>query len=551
MSYPCVVSAGTVLEDFTDYTDWSIDSSTYQYAAVETRISQTIGKLGCKFGLKAAGASTTTYYWTKTISMSLNSYKAGIELRFYAAPIDAGIANNNASCKVAVEFSSTTDFSKSFSFITAAAVHPGWNYLRVAESDWTNTGSESWSNTMLRVRIGLKPTWTGAMSVIYPDELLGGVETTPSIILSVWDNYPITNHLAAIGAMGWKGDICFDFANEGQYGRLTVEQFEEALAAGWSVNDGINQSEVLDPSWSHTAQGYLSVEMLAAIHEYNVAEFDARGWPTPMHSYGTFLNYIEVGDFYKMLSNQGVRTMMREAPTSRYLNAQPIDDRYQLVRYELGSAVTLATAEAQVDACVARGACLIIGVQQLVDSSPGSYDWLTSDYESLLTYIDGEGITPMTMDEWYLFATETGISWRGEGGGSGTPGANSIVLGDLDLNDGVNCFVDNQGVNLGNRQTVWEEVVSYSAEANAQVNVRRGNLIPVTIPLRVHGSTASDLDTKLAALWAEVDKTTNTLTLADESYEIVCSTRPDTIERDPFYVLGHDARFTLVLMRKP
>jgi len=133
----------------------------------------------------------------------------------------------------------------------------------------------------------------------------------------------------------------------------------------------------------------------------------------------------------------------------------------------------------------------------------------------------------------------------------------AITLDGLNLNDGTNYFVLNDGVNLGEPQTTWDEVASYSASANAQVNVQaRKALIPVTIPMMVKGSSVSNLvGTRLADLWEKVDAasyaTPLTLVWDSESYSIVYSSRPAEIVRDVFFQLGFQARFTLTLMRLP
>jgi len=126
----------------------------------------------------------------------------------------------------------------------------------------------------------------------------------------------------------------------------------------------------------------------------------------------------------------------------------------------------------------------------------------------------------------------------------------TVTLGNLNLNDGTNYFVL-YGSTLGDRQTTWDEVPSYAGGANAQVNVQTGALVPVEIPMMVRGSSASDLQSKLAALWTEVDKATNTLAWNSESYTIVRSTRPQDMQRDEGYELGYIARFTLTLTRQP
>lgn len=128
----------------------------------------------------------------------------------------------------------------------------------------------------------------------------------------------------------------------------------------------------------------------------------------------------------------------------------------------------------------------------------------------------------------------------------------AITLGTLNLNDGTNYFVDLEGLDLGQPITTWDEVPSYAGTSNVQVNVTaKKALIPVTIPMRVKGSSYADLNTKLSAIWTEVDKASNSLTFMDDSpaYSIVYSSRPANLART--YVGQFLAEFTLVLMRTP
>jgi hypothetical protein len=127
--------------------------------------------------------------------------------------------------------------------------------------------------------------------------------------------------------------------------------------------------------------------------------------------------------------------------------------------------------------------------------------------------------------------------------------APTVNLGSINLNNGTTHKIDPSGMNLGQRQTEWDEEVSYAGGSNVQVNVRRGKLILVTIPLTITGSSVANLKVLLDALWVEVDKATNTLTLDGESYSIVYSTRPDIIERDSEYENVFRAHFTLTLTR--
>jgi hypothetical protein len=125
----------------------------------------------------------------------------------------------------------------------------------------------------------------------------------------------------------------------------------------------------------------------------------------------------------------------------------------------------------------------------------------------------------------------------------------------IDLNNQSTHFVMGEGFNLGQNQTTWDELPSYAGTSNVQRNVQRKHLIPVTIPMYVTSSSVSALKTSLDTLWIMVDAcdpvTKGTLTVDSETYNIVYSTRPDTVERDNTYELQFRAYFTLVLMREP
>lgn len=129
----------------------------------------------------------------------------------------------------------------------------------------------------------------------------------------------------------------------------------------------------------------------------------------------------------------------------------------------------------------------------------------------------------------------------------------------INLNNQSTHWVDAEGLNVGNRQTSWEEVFNYAGGANQQVNVQRGALIPVMIPMRVQGYSLANLKALLDDLWVLVEapsmKVPGALTLYSggdtEVYSIVSSSRPEIIERGILYQNRFIARFTLVLTRLP
>jgi hypothetical protein len=125
----------------------------------------------------------------------------------------------------------------------------------------------------------------------------------------------------------------------------------------------------------------------------------------------------------------------------------------------------------------------------------------------------------------------------------------------VNLNDQVNYFMDNEGFIPGLRNITWDDVPCYTGGV-AQVNVQMDNNIPVLIPMWVQGSSVTDLNTKLGAIWALVEACSfldpGGLQIGSESsLTIVQSTLPQDLERSSGYELKFRAEFTLTLMRKP
>jgi Concanavalin A-like lectin/glucanases superfamily len=87
----------------------------------------------------------------------------------------------------------------------------------------------------------------------------------------------------------------------------------------------------------------------------------------------------------------------------------------------------------------------------------------------------------------------------------------NYYLGGLNLNDQAHYFVDEQGADLSQMQTTWDEQPNYAGGADLQTNVHQGNLLPGTVPMWVEASSKADLDYYLAQLWQQVDKPLNYL----------------------------------------
>lgn len=74
---------------------------------------------------------------------------------------------------------------------------------------------------------------------------------------------------------------------------------------------------------------------------------------------------------------------------------------HQLRHRYVKSFVSLEDAKAFVDAAVTNGGSIYLTFHSIKDVIGDDYDWLTDDFESLLAYITGLGLTTETVAEWY------------------------------------------------------------------------------------------------------------------------------------------------------
>ena len=543
MTAPCVVSEGTLIDVFGTASDWSVIQNAW---TSEQSYDDDSAEKPTFVASPTAGGDPGIYQ--RTISLDLSSlYTPAMSLLYWSYPMYPTSGGHKQYATLGISFSSTTDFSKSMSWTmpTSEYIKSGLNRIVIGSGQWTNTGSESWSNTMVRMRVTLDPAAYGYYVGVRGVELRGDYETTPYIALvfdnmmhSVMDNaFPFLDNLDIPATV----QIDIPDIQTGHPYKPEIADIHTLQDAGWACMERY-MPETLGTSIPH---GIGFDQMSTGIHQATV-DYTREWWFShglTSHGLGSAIGMRYNWEIERLYRNNGVRWAVQNG----FMNmATPFtfDSRYQIgVRIvSINQSVTLAIAKGWVDECVDYGTSLALSFKELAVSPTGE-QWGWQDFQDLVAYIQAEGVALVTLPQ---------LCYNCDGATANTGAANSVILGSIELNDGVNYFVENEGLNLGEKQTNWDEVPSYAATPNAQVNLRRGGLVPVTLPLMVKGSSDGDLDNKLAALWVEVDKTSNTLTLgSNESYTVIYSTRPDTIERDTTYHLSYIARFTLVLMREP
>lgn len=411
----CLTSAGTLIEDFDLASEWTTDSTLYN--ATVTRFTREIGGLSIRTSLKS---TATSGYITKTINLDMsNLYTPAMSLDYHSMG-NFSISAYSSTAKITIEFSSTSDFSKSFKYTSPYMENCGFQRIQVGSTEWTNTGGESWSNTMIRMRIGLSTLSAGLMPMIHLDELRGGVVTTPYVSIVMYGTYQgqYDHAFPALTSRGLKATL---LPNVPMVGRSPITpSIPPALvgALGWSSakHDWPELMEMYEAGFpvmifphmlyddvGHSFSEQATEEIIDEVGE-TIKELRSHGIIDiiPFTKYATY-------DERTMSILKSIGILGSIFASGRDYVHTPVYDPYQYQSKDLSGSLTLATATGWIDKIKASGRSLILYVYDIEDSGTGDH-WEESDFASLLDYIIAQDIEVKTLDELYTLTTGNAIT---------------------------------------------------------------------------------------------------------------------------------------------
>lgn len=289
---------------------------------------------------------------------------------------------------------SGTVTGKRFSVFKACNVMKvGWNFVKVFESDWTNTGTESWDNVMLTLVVrGTKNT--GQTVNFNMGGWVGGVISTPALLIEFDDAIKSAylegyKYMAKQNMRGTIHPIGNQFSNPSY---INVNEFLCMKSDGWTIGNH---------AWSHTDLRTLTKAQQEEelnntrnlIVSNNLGDGNHVAYPYGYYNEDTISVLIENG--YKTGRQVG-----GVANNTIYGN---IEFPYSMTCLNLDNTKTLQNAKDAVDSVIAKqevGILLLHGLGSIASS----YDWAISDFRALIDYIKASNIKVMTRDElyWYL-----------------------------------------------------------------------------------------------------------------------------------------------------
>ncbi len=402
MAAPCVIDEGTTIESFESASAWSIDSSTYWYPPEDNSLSLTPGKTSVQFRRKQE-TSPSWHYAEKTVSLDLSSlYSPAIVLDVWHQ--SNFMFGTGGSAWLSLDISSTTDYSTCFHY-ERKLFHPGWSRLMIGPGEWTNIGGESWANTMVRLRIGVKPIVYGCVPLVNCDRLRGGVQNVPSVVIRYDDSYDGVYTYAFGYHTALDLPATFDVVTDSvdMAGYVTLGQIQEMVEAGW---------ELTNYSKAHPVMTELDMGGMRADIEGSMTYLSAHGIVgTPHYAYSRTCvddRLLRVLDQLGFLS--GGIPIGGATTGSTFFAGVPIVEPYMIPTIMVDYSNTLSQVQGWVDAVVASGASLQLYFHDIVSGTPGSGEWSASDLEDLLTYIaayrTSDGLQVLTISDFVAFASE-------------------------------------------------------------------------------------------------------------------------------------------------
>lgn len=402
--------ADVLLEDFETIGDWTAGSGS---AAANTSEFKT-GTQSIKLTTPAGG----TGQMTKTINLS------GIDYEFFGFWFYLHDATRSHYTSIKFYISSTTDFSKSFNYtvgVTAATLvawsASNWMLFRIPLSLMTNTGSESWSNTMIRVRFEVVSS-SGVVDVSF-DDLVGGYKRIPVIAFRHDGPYAslFTNMaFAKNNSTGIRGDMFVKSIAQmmGVSGFMTESQLSTLYNSGWCI--GNYGQETYPTNLGMGDQSEAEQEAMVGygqIYIENYLKLNGSSRNFVFTGSGTIANNansdIALANAGALTAIGGYGALSSSTKRSAYF---PPGNLYN-IEFRVIGATTLAAAIADLQDVINRGQCVIYNLDAL-----DAGGMTTSNYIAWLEFIyrkwrSGQ-IFPITMDEFYnLTLNPTKVGGRG------------------------------------------------------------------------------------------------------------------------------------------
>lgn len=379
-----VTSEGTLFEGFETFSDWTKPyGDSIEADSINTREGVLSLKLNSVDGVAVSADKTISKDFSATTNFIVWIY----------------IHNLSTLSACVIVFSSVTNWSKALTaLLPDYCFKLGWNRIVITKGQFSATGGELWSNTMIRMKVRCVATGGNDTSVSF-DDLRLDYEARPKVIITFDDGHEsVYNKAKSIMDGNGQAGVAFLITDEiGTGGNMTLANLISLQNAGWDIS---NHSK------THSHLNALS--QVAMENEID----DAYDWLIDNEfSVGAHFFAIPYGEY-----NQAMITKLKErhriARCSIGGDFQPHfdlndDDIEFLVKMRMVyNTDTTNTIQGWIDDAITQGAVLILLFHIIVDSGADTdTKYLTADFQTISNYLktksDADDLDVITFSDYY------------------------------------------------------------------------------------------------------------------------------------------------------
>lgn len=275
---------------------------------------------------------------------------------------------------------SSAPFSKYFAMPVRRYTrqHDGqtWNFISFHRDVMTNTGGESWTNTMTRVRLQvLMPA--GKVGDVYIDSGLYGFYDRPKVVFIFDAGYASAKSEGYdyMAPRGLRGAVAVNSSLVGGLGRLTVADNHTLYNAGW---------DLLSHAAVHADQTTLTqaerVQDIRTNQTYLVANGWKRGASQYVYPAGSY-NAAVIADLRAAGYDSGWSVNANIQSASNFF-----PERMGLGRYATGVTSSLSTLKGYVNLAISMGGTICFYTNDILVGATGSHTE-RSTFRGLIDYI--------------------------------------------------------------------------------------------------------------------------------------------------------------------
>jgi len=370
----------TLMENFENAADWdahcSTDSTNYRTGTKSVMFTTDVG------GDNSANKTS--------LSLDFSAMAGNGVIRLYVYIVDTTKVSN-ISFNFGNDAGAWTNFYKRT--LTASVLVNGWNAINCIPSDFSPTGSPSWSTTIKRIRIAVAAV-SGQIAIVSWDSLYVGVKGIPAVLVTfddIWET-AYTQGFSYMKTKGIRGTGYIITDRVGTANYCTLAELTEMHANSWNMaNHTKDHTDLTGLSQANQQLEFTNAQ--TALEGWGFTEASKYvDYPSGLFDDTTKAAMTAVG----MLFGRSVRNQNEVLMPSH---------QYELKSWTCGNTETLANRKTTIDNAIARGEVAQMHFHKLVASPSDSTEWAISDFQALMDYLYTKWkaglIYPITIDNLY------------------------------------------------------------------------------------------------------------------------------------------------------